>query len=784
MRDENARIEFVLSAPSASRSIDDDDDDCLVVRKTPFSWLRELLFVLMNEDESTKKKKFSRSLAAAADDHDHDQDEDGINAYETNVKASVSRALSFARRRDKRSTMTSFSSPDGRRDDRNVHYTWRNKENVLGMLLPIIGAEYAKICLESFLPPLSKTTFEEEEKAEAEAEAEAADDDDENVMKIIKNMNEEKLKQYYDEFFELFQDILSYNEREDLEMFQTWVENKIDLAKDDFKLPNGEKKRLRRRGRELIPSLLFNEIKKDDCKCDDDIESFLKRRNEELQPYRLNASRNLYASEVELDTKSKFLAIVLEGFRHDRNENLLNELFFPRDPNNKDDVIIEEANNNEEDDDINHTKFFNNKTYLTVRAFCSEPTNAKIVERCFSEKYAQSRASRRILRLCSDGCFDSEKYLFVENVQTKNDYEMFCTTGDTVTKCTHYLNAEDFVCVRWMCRTKFEVNDVARKSFQDVFAEVAALEILKQQREQSDDEEDDKDEDRRIRRTITTESGIETTYSFGTLRDYGACEDFLCVATDWVDGVGLNQWRSEFECSRENENEKRKRAVELLFTFTETILSMVCEMHENDVVHYDLKLEHFIVSKSSSSMNKFTITLIDFGECAVYDALDEMKGTTRARGTEIYQAPEMLLVDVVPLMSPSSSAKGEVTKRTTTKNTTTQIDGKKCDCYALGVAICELFFNNSPNRQTYEQTGFLDMLDLVSAEDDGNAFRNSLENIACVDFKDEKNDVVVDWLLQTLLVRDCTKRASAHEALDSFKREILITLNCYRSYIQ
>ena len=64
---------------------------------------------------------------------------------------------------------------------------------------------------------------------------------------------------------------------------------------------------------------------------------------------------------------------------------------------------------------------FNNKIYLTLRAFCSEPTNAAIVERCYKKAHVKSPCARRILRLCAEGCFESEKYEHVANARECDD---------------------------------------------------------------------------------------------------------------------------------------------------------------------------------------------------------------------------------------------------------------------------------------------------------------------------------------------------------------------------
>jgi hypothetical protein len=105
------------------------------------------------------------------------------------------------------------------------------------------------------------------------------------------------------------------------------------------------------------------------------------------------------------------------------------------------------------------------------------------------------------------------------------------------------------------------------------------------------------------------------------------------------------------------------------------------------------------------------------------------------------------------------------------------VDGKKCDCYALGVALCELFFGNSPNRHAYEQNGFLSLLNIVAGGDgDGEEYSRMLrEDIvpstasSCEARLGSPSDGdIANWLLQTLLVRDPHSRASARRALTTY----------------
>ena len=747
------------------------NDLYIAVRNAPSPPSPSPPFFAATEDEEKKSTSFISSSERFNDD-DKDGEEKGGGEGGGGASSSSSSKLSFLSKNNPaadfenamdgwlgKATSSSSGGEGG--------CIWRTKENVVETLLPFLSAEYESAKREAlFLPRFSHHPDTHHPKDENEDDDE--DDDDDEVLlgvqnaSFLKEISDAKLRAMYDEFFDARADLLRLNDvQSDLETFLEWLKESRDCSGD---------KQQRRVGREKIPGLRINALKHTEEGVSrgenaPGVESYLRRRNENLRELRAKQSRALLSCGESL--RSKFLAIILEGFRHDANENLLHETFFPRDP-----PPLKTSSRNNDDD---APKCFNNKIYLTLRAFCSEPTNAAIVERCYKKAHVKSPCARRILRLCAEGCFESEKYEHVANARECDDYS-FRTTGDAVTKCKMTRGKDKFVCVRWMCRSKFEVNDVARKAFQDVYAEVTALEILRDF--ENGEKKVKKKKKSSVIRRGNRDDVMSISYSFGTLRDYGACEDFLCVATDWVDGVGLNAWRSNLgEYLKKDANEANNDRT-LLLAIAKTMLQMVVDMHEKNVVHFDLKLEHFILStrrqeeeeeeEGGSKGTKYAITLIDFGECAVYDISDKVKGTSRARGTEIYHAPEMLLIDEIKTHS-ASFPSGDSSRTTAAA---CFVDGKKCDCYALGVALCELFFSNSPNRHAYEQNGFLGLLNVVAGGDDNaeNYSKILRDDILLSDVirRPPSDGDIANWLLKTLLVRDPHERTSARRALTMY----------------
>jgi len=744
----------------------------LAVRNAPSPSPPSSPFFAAAEDEEKKSTSFFSS--ERFNDDDEDAEEKG-GGEEGASSSSSSSKLSFL---SKKNNPADFENAMDGWLEKAINSSicsssggiWRTKENVVETLLPFLSAEYESAKREAlFLPRFSHHSDTNHPKEDENEDDDEDDDDDEVLLGVqnasfLKEISDAKLRAMYDEFFDARADLLRLNDvQSDLETFLEWLEENRDCS---------DGKQQRRVGREKIPGLRINALKHTEEGVSRGenvpVEIYLRRRNESLRELRAKQSRALLLCGESV--RSKFLAIILEGFRHDANENLLHETFFPRDP-----PPLKTSSRNNDDD---APKCFNNKIYLTLRAFCSEPTNAAIVERCYKRAHVKSPCARRILRLCAEGCFESEKYEHVANARECDDYS-FRTTGDAVTKCKITRGKDKFVCVRWMCRSKFEVNDVARKAFQDVYAEVTALEILRDFENGEKKVKKKKKKKSSVIKIGNRDDEMSISYSFGTLRDYGACEDFLCVATDWVDGVGLNAWRSNLgEYLKKDANEANNDRT-LLLAIAKTMLQMVVDMHEKNVVHFDLKLEHFILStrrqeeeEEEEEVRKkgtqYAITLIDFGECAVYDISDKVKGTSRARGTEIYHAPEMLLIDEVKTHSalfPSGDS-----SRTTAA--ACFVDGKKCDCYALGVGLCELFFSNSPNRHAYEQNGFLGLLNVVAGGDDNaenysKMLRDDILPSDVIRCPPSDGDIA-NWLLKTLLVRDPHERTTARRAFTMY----------------
>ena len=88
------------------------------------------------------------------------------------------------------------------------------------------------------------------------------------------------------------------------------------------------------------------------------------------------------------------------------------------------------------------------------------------------------------------------------------------------------------------------------------------------------------------------------------------------------------------------------------------------------------------------------------------------------------------------------------------------------------MALCELFFSNSPNRHAYEQNGFLGLLNVVAGGDDNaeNYSKILRDDIILSDVirRPPSDGDIANWLLKTLLVRDPHERTSARRALTMY----------------
>lgn len=70
-------------------------------------------------------------------------------------------------------------------------------------------------------------------------------------------------------------------------------------------------------------------------------------------------------------------------------------------------------------------------------------------------------------------------------------------------------------------------------------------------------------------------------------------------------------------------------------------------LHENHVVHYDIKADNILLdygnSKFGNSSEELRVVLADFGECRMFST-EENEYCLRNRGTECIKSPEMLTV--------------------------------------------------------------------------------------------------------------------------------------------
>ena len=154
------------------------------------------------------------------------------------------------------------------------------------------------------------------------------------------------------------------------------------------------------------------------------------------------------------------------------------------------------------------------------------------------------------------------------------------------------------------------------------------------------------------------------------------------------------------------------------------ILSGVLYLHENNIIHRDLKLENIMIDHIekdlSTSEPYFFIKIIDFGSCKVFN---KDKKETQLIGTSYYIAPEVI-----------------------NKNY-----NEKCDIWSVGVILYMLVAKKPP----FDGYNLNIIFDKITEEEYNKHSRKML------DFSDEVRD-----LLDKLLEKNVEKRLSAKEALN------------------
>ena len=304
----------------------------LAVRNAPSPSPPSSPFFAAAEDEEKKSTSFFSS--ERFNDDDEDAEEKGGGGEGASSSSSSSK-LSFL---SKKNNPADFENAMDGWLEKAINSSicsssggiWRTKENVVETLLPFLSAEYESAKREAlFLPRFSHHSDTNHPKEDENEDDDEDDDDDEVLLGVqnasfLKEISDAKLRAMYDEFFDARADLLRLNDvQSDLETFLEWLEENRDCS---------DGKQQRRVGREKIPGLRINALKHTEEGVSRGenvpVEIYLRRRNESLRELRAKQSRALLLCGESV--RSKFLAIILEGFRHDANENLLHETFFPR----------------------------------------------------------------------------------------------------------------------------------------------------------------------------------------------------------------------------------------------------------------------------------------------------------------------------------------------------------------------------------------------------------------------------------------------------------------------
>lgn len=115
-----------------------------------------------------------------------------------------------------------------------------------------------------------------------------------------------------------------------------------------------------------------------------------------------------------------------------------------------------------------------------------------------------------------------------------------------------------------------------------------------------------------------------------SLYDYFHTEDSICLVTDLATGGELY----DHIVNKEEERFTEEATIDIIRTLTEAVSSL----HDQNIVHRDLKAEN-ILFKNKESENGSNILLIDFGFAT---KIEDGKNLQLKCGTELYMAPEML----------------------------------------------------------------------------------------------------------------------------------------------
>ena len=138
----------------------------------------------------------------------------------------------------------------------------------------------------------------------------------------------------------------------------------------------------------------------------------------------------------------------------------------------------------------------------------------------------------------------------------------------------------------------------------------------------------------------------------------------ICLVVEYINGSNLYQYIRKMPGSRiVSENE-----VKIIF---KEIVEAVAYLHEQKVVHRDLKLENVLLDRTTEH-----IKIIDFGFSTKVKSIDETK-LPFSCGTPIYMCPDM------------ASKKDHI--------------GAKSDCWALGVMLFILLTGKLPFFASFEE---------------------------------------------------------------------------------